>query len=89
MFKYLGCSLERSYDNWNAVLRNIWKARQVWGRLGKMLHREGVEPDVLAKFYCTVIQVVLLFGTDNWALLAQMEQRLYGVYVRFMRKVKN
>ena len=89
MFKYLGCTLDRSDDDWNSVLRNISKARQVWGRLGKMIQREGAEPAVLAKFYCTLIQAVLLFGTDNWVLLAPMAQRLEGVYVGLTRKVKN
>ena len=37
VFKYLGELLDWSYNNRPAVLHNIRKARQVWGRLGKML----------------------------------------------------
>ena len=62
VFKYLGWILEWSDNDCLVVLRNIRKSRQVWGRLGKLLQREGAEPSVLEKFYHTVVQVVLLFG---------------------------
>ena len=38
-FKYLGRVLNRLDEDWPAVFRNIWRARQVWGRLGKLLRR--------------------------------------------------
>ena len=38
-FKYLVRLLERSDDDCSAFLNNIRKARQVWGRLGKLLWR--------------------------------------------------
>ena len=40
-FKYLGILIDRSEDDWTAVLRNIRKSRQVRGRIGKLLWREG------------------------------------------------
>ena len=48
--KYLGRLLDRSDDYWSAVLHNIKKARPVWGRLGKLLLREGAELTVSEKF---------------------------------------
>ena len=62
MFKYLGRMLDQSYGNWPEVLRNIRKVHQVWGRIGKLLRREGVEPSVSETFYHAVGQEVLLFG---------------------------
>ena len=62
MFKYLRQLLDWSDDNWPEVLQNIRKARQVWGPLGKVLQREGAELAISETFYCTVIQVVVLFG---------------------------
>ena len=41
VFKYFGCIMDRSHENWLAVLQNIRKGQQVQGRLGKMLQREG------------------------------------------------
>ena len=39
VFKYLGRPLDRLDDDWTAVLRNISKALQVWGCIGKLLRR--------------------------------------------------
>ena len=54
-FKYLGSLMDQLDDDWPAVLHNIRKARQVWGRLGKLLWREGVETTVLAQFFCALV----------------------------------
>ena len=87
VFKYIGRILERSDNDCTAVLRNISRARQVWGRLGKLLQREGSEPSVLEKFYCAVVQAVLLFGADTWVLLAPIMQRLEQAHVGLLWQV--
>ena len=38
-------------------------------------------------FYREVVQAVLLFGTDNWVLLAEISRKLKGVHVGFLRHV--
>ena len=43
MFKYFWSLLDQLEDDWLEVLRNIRKSRQVWGRLQKILRREGEE----------------------------------------------
>ena len=55
MFKYLGRLLERSENDWPEVIQNIRKAWQVWGRLGKILQREGSDPAISEIFYREVI----------------------------------
>ena len=65
-FSYLGRMLCRSNNNWPTVCRNVRKARRVWSRLGKLLRREGEDPQV----------AVLLFGVDTWFLLASMFRNL-------------
>ena len=55
VFKYLRRFLYFPDNDWPGVLQNIRKAWQVWGRIGKMLRREGEEPAVLAEFYCAVV----------------------------------
>ena len=64
-FKYLGRVLHRTDDDWPAVLRNIRRARQVWGRLGKFLRREGADPIIPEKLYRAVVQEVILFGAET------------------------
>jgi hypothetical protein len=35
-FKYLGCMLDKKYNDWPAINRNIKSTRIVWGRIGKV-----------------------------------------------------
>ena len=57
------------------------------GRFRKMLQREGEKTAISEKFYCVVIQAVLLFGVENWVLLATMTQRLEEVHIGLLRHV--
>ena len=41
------------YD-WLAVVDNLVKARKSWGRLSRILSREGADPKVLIHFYKAV-----------------------------------
>ena len=60
-FKYLGRMLYRSDNIWPAVFWNVGKA----GHLGKLLCREGADPQVSEMFYREVVQAVLLFGAET------------------------
>ena len=86
-FKYLGRVLHSTDDYWPEVLRNIRRARQVWGRLGKFLRQEGAYPIIPAKFYRDLVQVVLFLGAKTWVLSAAMLNNIEGVRVDFLRQV--
>ena len=60
-FKYLGRVMTNTDDDWSAVAGNIRKARASWGRLARILGREGADPKVSRSFYTSVTQQVLLF----------------------------
>ena len=49
-FRYLGRPLYQMDNDWPAVHQNIMRARSVWGRLGTLLPREGVDPRVVVMF---------------------------------------
>ena len=85
-FKYLGRPPDQTDNDWKAVLRNSKRAWSVWGRLGKMLRREGVDPYAAEMLYREVIQVALLFGLDNWVLSEAMERMVEGKHTRFLRQ---
>ena len=42
-FKYLGRVLTNTDDDWLAMASNIRKARAIWGRLARILGREGAD----------------------------------------------
>ena len=86
-FKNIGRILNRSDDKWPAVRRNVGKAHRVWSRLGKLLRREGADPQISEMFYLAVLQAVLLFGAETWVLLTEMSRKLEGLHVGFLRQV--
>ena len=47
----------------------------MWGRLGKLRRRKGEEPEVSEKFYRAVVQAVLIFGVENWVMLAATSKK--------------
>ena len=86
-FKYLGRVLTATDDDWLAVVGNLRKARQSWGRLARVLSREGADPRVLRTFYIAVTQAVLLFGSETWVLTERMENALDNFQSRVARKI--
>ena len=60
-FWYLRSSLDQTDDDWPAVQRNIMRVSSIWGRLGTLLRREGVEPRVEEMFYNAMVQSILLY----------------------------
>ena len=86
-FKYLGSILQQADEDWLVIIQNILRARQVWGRLGKLLRREGADPIISEKFYCTVVQTVLLFGSETWVLTLAMMKKLEFVHMGFLWQV--
>ena len=50
-FCYLGRLLTATDYDWPAVAGNIRKARLSWGRLARVLGREGADPKVSRSFY--------------------------------------
>ena len=49
-FKYLGRILTAGDDDWPAVAGDLGKARKSWGRLKRILNREGADKRVSGKF---------------------------------------
>ena len=75
-FRYLGRLLTATDDDWPAVAGNIRKTRVSWGRLARVLGREGANPKVSRSFYTTVTQQVFLFRAETWVLTQKMESTL-------------
>ena len=85
--RYLGRILTITDDDWPAVARNIRKARVTWGRMARILGREGADPKVSLNFYIAVTQQVLLFGAKTWVLTKKMEAALDAFQGRVARRL--
>ena len=87
VFTYLGRPLDKSDNYWPEVRCNIRNARQLLGRLRKLLRREGVESFMSDIFYNAVVHAVLLFRSKTWVLLAAMVKRLEVFHRGFLWQV--
>ena len=67
-FTYLGRVMTAGDDNWPAVAGNLQKARRSWGRLQRILRREGATPRISGSLFKAVVQQVLLFGAETWVV---------------------
>ena len=63
------------------------RTRFVWGRLGTLLIQEGADPIVAEMFYREVVQAILMYGSETWVLLAEMERKVKGVHTCFSRHI--
>ena len=86
-FRYLGRALTAGEDDWIAVVGNLGKARNSWGRLSGVLGREGTDPKVSGNLYKAVAQEVLLFGSEMWVLTKRMEKALYSFQYKVARRL--
>ena len=86
-FRYLGRLLTATDDDCPAVAGYIRKVRVSWGRLERVLGREGADPKVSRSFYTAVTQQVLLFGAETWVLTRKMESALDAFQGRVARRL--
>ena len=80
--------LDWSDDNLLSFRRNVGKERLVWIWLGKLLRREGVEPQFSVMFNRAMVQAVLLFGAKTWVLSEEITWKLEGVHLGLLRQIK-
>ena len=85
-FKYLGRIL--AYDNSDlpAARRQLTRARQIWGRLKKIITRENAPLRVAGMFYQVVVAAVL-YGSQSWVLPAAQMAKLEGFHVECARRL--
>ena len=63
--RYLGRVMTNTDDNWRAVAGDLRKARVTWGRLARILGREGGGPKSVTQFlYCRDTAGPPLWGGD-------------------------
>ena len=71
-FKYLGRVVTAGYDDFPEVADNIQKVMYSWGRMSRILSREGADLKVSGHFFKAVFKAVLLFGVGTWVLKTRM-----------------
>ena len=59
----------------------------VWRRLRTLILQEVAYPRLVEMFYRVVVQVVLMYGSDMWVILAAMEKKVERAYTVFLRQM--
>ena len=67
-FRYCGRLLIASDSGWSAVQAYLQKSRKNWARIARVLIRKGVILWTSGNFYKFVVQSVLLYGSEMWAV---------------------
>jgi len=88
-FRYLGRILQESDLDDKAVRSNLGKAQAAWGRIKAVLSADEVSPPVMGKFYKTIIQSVLLYGSESWVISQRLRRRLDSFHHRCARYMAN
>ena len=70
-----------------AVMINLKNARKSWSKLMRILVREGDNLRVSGMFFSTVVQVVLLFGSETWVMTPCMEHALGSFQHRVAQRI--
>ena len=86
-FRYMGQVMTARDDDWPTVVGNPQRDRNSWGRLSRILIREGADPKVSVHFFKAVTQAVLLFSSDTWVVTPRMERGLSSFQHRVAQRL--
>ena len=86
-FKYLGRALLAAYDDWPAVVSNLWIAWRKWERLTKVLRREGADSQTLGHIYLVVVQSAVLYRSETWGVTPLIGRVLGRFHHRATRRL--
>ena len=86
-FKYLGRWLSDNDSDLKAIRSNIKKAQAKWASLSRLFVRQGANVKMMAQFYLTVVQNVLLFGAETWTLTERELSLLSSFHNRCVRGI--
>jgi hypothetical protein len=86
-FKYLGRILSDNDSDEECVERNLKRAKGKWGSICRILSNEGASPKIMGTFYKTIVQSVLLYGSESWVLTKPMIKKLQSFHRRCARYI--
>ena len=86
-FKYLGRILSDTDTDTAAMDYNLQRAREKWGRIGRILSKKSFDAKSMGTFYKTIIQSVLLYGSETWVISNYMMKTLRSFHRRCARYI--
>jgi hypothetical protein len=84
-FRYLGRILSRDDNDDLAAFARLEKTQRVWGRFHVLLQANGASAVTMGRFYRTILQQTLLFGSSTWVISRAASNRLERFQARCAR----
>ena len=84
-FKYLGSYINDSEQDFNVRKALAWKA---CNRLNK-LWRSSLPNSLKVKTFRTLVEPILLYGSETWTMTRAMEHKIDGCYTNLLKRVQN
>ena len=63
------------------------EARKKWGRISRILVREGADAKTSGMFHVAVVQQILLYGSESWVLTPRILKALESFHHRVARRI--
>ena len=84
-FKYLGAWIMDSGKDFNT------RKAQAWSACNKVdsIWRSDLPKNIKIQFFQSLIQPILLYGSETWTLNSQQQKRLDGTFTNLLRRVQN
>ena len=76
LFKYMGWFMPAGDSNWPEVAEKLRNSLKSLTWMKRILGREEKYPRIYSLFFKVVVQAVLLFGLEKWALIPRMKHAL-------------
>ena len=84
-FIYLGSHIMDSYKDFNSRKGMAWSA---CNKLDK-IWTSDLHNDIKISLFRSVIEPILMYGSETWTLTAKQQKRLDGTYTNLLRRVQN
>ena len=86
-FKYLGRVLHEDDDDRHVMNRQLQRAISCWNGINKILIQQNISMRDRKIFFITIVQAVLLYGSESWTLSTKNISKLAAFHHRVARQL--
>lgn len=85
-YKYLGSVIASESNSKKEITSRIGQARQATQTLNSILWSKYIKNETKIRIYHSIVQSILLYGSDTWELTKRDKQRINAVEMDFLRR---
>jgi hypothetical protein len=85
-YKYLGVTISGEGSSKKELSNRIGQAKQEINKLNSILWANNIKKQTRKRIYKTVVESLLLYGSEVWEITKRDKQRLEAVEMNFMRR---